>query len=98
MTSSAYYAILGPLHLVVNGESRSVRSRNMSTILATLLVKAGSVVTVEDLIDEVWEQPPARARDAIYVYISKLREELGDKSQDGVIRSQFPGYQMRVRG
>lgn len=98
MITPAYYAILGPLHMVVNGEVRSVRSRNLSIILTTLLVKAGNVVTVDDLIGEVWEQPPVRARDAIYVYISKLREQLDDKSQDGIIRSQFPGYQMRLHG
>jgi len=70
----------------------------LSIILATLLLKAGSVVSVDDLIGEVWSQPPQRARDAIYVHISKLREQLGDKSQDGVIRSQFPGYLMRPGG
>jgi DNA-binding SARP family transcriptional activator len=61
-------------------------------------VKAGKVVTVDDLIGEVWDHPPQRARDAIYVHISKLREQLGDKSQCGVVRSQFPGYLMRLHG
>ncbi|MGY5129082.1 AfsR/SARP family transcriptional regulator [Streptomyces nigrescens] len=93
-----HYAILGPLHLVVNGEPRSIRSRNLSVILATLLVKAGSIVTVDDLIGEVWAQPPQRARDAIYVHISKLRQQLGDESQGDVIWSQFPGYLMRLQG
>ncbi|MEU3987902.1 AfsR/SARP family transcriptional regulator [Streptomyces platensis] len=93
-----HYAILGPLRLVINGEPRPIRSRNLSIILATLLVKAGSIVTVDDLIGEVWAQPPQRARDAIYVHISKLRQQLGNKSQDDVIWSQFPGYLMRLHG
>ncbi|EMF01230.1 AfsR/SARP family transcriptional regulator [Streptomyces mobaraensis NBRC 13819 = DSM 40847] len=90
-----YYAVLGPLRLVVDGEPLSMRSRNLSIILTTLLVRAGSVVTVDDLIREVWTQPPQRARDAIYVNISKLRRTLGDMSQDGVLRSRYPGYVMR---
>jgi DNA-binding SARP family transcriptional activator len=61
-------------------------------------VKAGSIVTVDDLIGEVWAQPPQRARDAIYVHISKLRQQLGDKSQGDVIWSQFPGYLLRLHG
>ncbi|MEU8680398.1 AfsR/SARP family transcriptional regulator [Streptomyces sp. NPDC048611] len=93
-----HYAILGPLHLVVDGEPRSMRSRNLAIILATLLVKAGHIVTVDDLIGEVWAQPPQRARDAIYVHISKLRQQLGDTSQSDVIWSQFPGYLMRLHG
>lgn len=93
-----HYAILGPVRLVINGEPRPIRSRNLSIILATLLVKAGSIVTVDDLIGEVWAQPPQRARDAIYVHISKLRQQLGDKSQGDVIWSQFPGYLMRLQG
>ncbi|MFE1173277.1 BTAD domain-containing putative transcriptional regulator [Streptomyces sp. NPDC058773] len=97
-SSSVHYAILGPLRLVVNGEPRTIRSRNLSIILTTLLVKAGSIVTVDDLIGEVWAQPPARARDAIYVHISKLRQQLGDKSQGEVIWSQFPGYLMNLHG
>ncbi|MFI5520115.1 BTAD domain-containing putative transcriptional regulator [Streptomyces platensis] len=93
-----HYAILGPLRLVINGEPRPIRSRNLSIILATLLVKAGSIVTVDDLIGEVWAQPPQRARDAIYVHISKLRQQLSDTSQGDVIWSQFPGYLMRPHG
>jgi DNA-binding SARP family transcriptional activator len=98
MTSSLYFELLGPPRLVVDGTPRAIRSKNLSIILATLLIRSGSLVTVDELIGEVWGQPPRRARDAVYVYISKLREHLGDRSPSGPIRSQFPGYVMHVTG
>lgn len=73
-----------------------MRSRNSSVILTTLLVNAGTVVTVDDLISEVWARPPRRARDAIYVNISKLRKKLGETAQGSHLQSQFPGYVMRL--
>lgn len=94
MTHDLRFEILGPTRLVVDGRSQAIRSRNRSVILTTLLVRSGRVVSVEELIGEVWHQPPPRAREAIYVYISKLRDQLGN----GVVDSQFPGYTMPVRG
>ncbi|WP_414170122.1 AfsR/SARP family transcriptional regulator [Streptoverticillium reticulum] len=91
-----YYAVLGPLCMVANGETRSMRSRNSSVILTTLLVNVGNIVAVDDLISEVWARPPRRARDAIYVNISKLRQKLGESPQGSVLQSQFPGYVMRL--
>ncbi|CAL9343189.1 AfsR/SARP family transcriptional regulator [Streptomyces pilosus] len=94
MTSDVRFEILGPPRLVFDGRPQAIRSRNLSVILTTLLVRSGRVVSVEELIGEVWHQPPRRARDAIYVYISKLRERIGN----GAVDSQFPGYTMLVRG
>jgi SARP family transcriptional regulator, regulator of embCAB operon len=94
MTNDLRFEILGPPRLVVDGQPRAIRSRNLSVILTTLLVRSGRVVSVEELINEVWHQPPRRAREAIYVYISKLRDQIGN----GIVDSQFPGYAMNTRG
>ncbi|USX53397.1 AfsR/SARP family transcriptional regulator [Lentzea sp. HUAS12] len=94
MNPELRFEILGPPRLVAGGRPRAIRSRNLSVILTALLVRGGRVVSVEELIDEVWHQPPRRARDAIYVYISKLRDQIGD----GFVDSQFPGYALHLRG
>ncbi|WP_440902035.1 winged helix-turn-helix domain-containing protein, partial [Actinosynnema sp.] len=47
-------------------------------VLAALAVEAGRPVAVDTLLRRVWgETPPARARDALYVHITRLRRTLG---------------------
>ncbi|QUF05350.1 tetratricopeptide repeat protein [Actinosynnema pretiosum subsp. pretiosum] len=47
-------------------------------VLAALAVEAGRPVGVDTLLRRVWgETPPARARDALYVHITRLRRTLG---------------------
>jgi DNA-binding SARP family transcriptional activator/basic membrane lipoprotein Med (substrate-binding protein (PBP1-ABC) superfamily) len=46
-------------------------------VLATLLLRAGEVVTVERLVDSVWgEDPPASAHHSLEAYVSRLRRVL----------------------
>jgi DNA-binding SARP family transcriptional activator len=46
-------------------------------VLAALAVDAGHVVSLETLIDRVWGQaPPLRDRNAVYVYVARLRQRL----------------------
>lgn len=64
------FGILGPLR--VGGEA--ITAGRDRTILAMLLLQAGRIVPVEELVDAVWEeQPPATARAQLQTCVSRLR-------------------------
>ena len=44
--------------------------------LAVLLLNANRVVALDKLVDELWENPPPTAAQAVQVYVSKLRKLL----------------------
>jgi DNA-binding SARP family transcriptional activator len=92
------YQLLGPLRVVNENAGVSIRARKVEVILAALLVRRDHVVSIEDLITEVWEQdPPVRATAAVHVYISQLRKLLtqpGGKANP--IDTRAPGYLLRA--
>ncbi|MEU5671057.1 BTAD domain-containing putative transcriptional regulator [Micromonospora sp. NPDC047753] len=73
------FGILGPLR-VGGGESTVTAGRDR-IVLATLLLRAGRLVPVDELVDAVWEDnPPATARAQLQTCVSRLRRrftELG---------------------
>ncbi|MET8088840.1 BTAD domain-containing putative transcriptional regulator [Micromonospora sp. NPDC005220] len=73
------FGILGPLR-VGGGESTVTAGRDR-IVLAMLLLRAGRLVPVDELIDAVWEErPPATARAQLQTCVSRLRRrftELG---------------------
>ena len=73
------FGILGPLR-VGGGESTVTAGRDR-IVLALLLLRAGRLVPVDELIDAVWEErPPATARAQLQTCVSRLRRrftELG---------------------
>ncbi|MGV9216144.1 BTAD domain-containing putative transcriptional regulator [Micromonospora sp. RB23] len=71
------FGILGPLR-VGGGESTVTAGRDR-VVLAMLLVRAGRLVPVEELIDAVWEEnPPATARAQLQTCVSRLRRRLAE--------------------
>ncbi|RZT81470.1 DNA-binding SARP family transcriptional activator [Micromonospora violae] len=73
------FGILGPLR-VGGGESTVTAGRDR-IVLAMLLLRAGRLVPVDELVDAVWEdRPPATARAQLQTCVSRLRRrftELG---------------------
>ncbi|WP_255948287.1 AfsR/SARP family transcriptional regulator [Streptomyces odontomachi] len=64
------------------------------TVLATLLLADGRVVSDEQLADRLWdEHPPATASAQIYTYVSRLRKLFGAAA---TITRVTTGYQMNV--
>lgn len=72
----------------------AVSARKIETVLATLLVRAGQVVSVEQLVTEIWgNTPPRRATATLHVYISQVRKFLAQLvGSDSLIVTRFPGY------
>jgi DNA-binding SARP family transcriptional activator len=86
------FRILGSLQ-VVTEDGRQLRFGPRQTkVLAVLLLSAGRVLSVHDLIDAVWEgDPPATARRQIQNCVWSLRKHLA-------ILSEGPGYRILVGG
>src|SRR5690242_20286084 len=65
-------------------------------VLAVLLLHANEFVSRERLIDELWGvSPPATARKAVNVYISKLRKTLTRNGRDPIASTEG-GYRLVV--
>ncbi|CCH21760.1 AfsR/SARP family transcriptional regulator [Micromonospora lupini] len=71
------FGILGPLR--VGGGGSTVTAGRDRIVLAMLLLRAGRLVPVEELVDAVWEdRPPATARAQLQTCVSRLRRRLGE--------------------
>jgi DNA-binding SARP family transcriptional activator len=68
------FRLLGSVELRAGGRAVDIGGPRERSLVAALAVDAGRPVPVETLIDRVWGQaPPARARHALQVYVSRLR-------------------------
>ncbi|MCY7402972.1 MAG: winged helix-turn-helix domain-containing protein [Nocardioides sp.] len=83
--------LLGPVG-VDGGHVAGLAPRERA-LLARLAIDAGRVVAVDRLVDDLWgDEPPARARNALQVYVSHLRSRLGRAS----IVSRGGGYGLEL--
>ncbi|KAB8159585.1 activator protein [Streptomyces sp. 3MP-14] len=92
------YEILGPLRVVEGEDVRTLSARKTEILLAALLLRANQVVSIDQLIAEIWgETPPRRATAALHVYISQLRKFLKRPGQSrSPIVTRAPGYQFEL--
>jgi len=90
------YRILGPLEVVEGGQPVPLGSLKERMVLAVLLLHANELVSRERLIDELWGvAPPATARKAVNVYVSKLRKALAVNGWDPIATADG-GYRLVV--
>ena len=73
--------ILGPLELVVAGQTATPRSARACKLLALLAANANAAVPVDRIVDTLWTDPPDSARQQIHNVVSRLRRVLGTKGQ-----------------
>ena len=89
------FRILGPLE--VSHEGRPVRIRGVKerALLAILLLHANETVSVDRLIDELWDdRPPVTARKSLQVRVAGLRRVL----PDGILFTRGGGYSISIAG
>ena len=71
------FRLLGQVEAWRDGERVELGGRKQRAVLASLLVRAGRVVSLDQLIDDLWpEHPPARAAATVQVFVSNLRRAL----------------------
>ncbi|HEU5489912.1 MAG TPA: BTAD domain-containing putative transcriptional regulator [Gaiellaceae bacterium] len=74
-TGGMEFRVLGPLDLRLGGETVALGGGKQRAVLAVLLLRAGEVVPVERLVDEVWgDEPPPSAAHTLESYVSRLRQ------------------------
>jgi DNA-binding SARP family transcriptional activator len=87
--------ILGPL-TVVGADRFTVGGVKVRATLATLALKAGRVVSCEDLVDELWGERPLRnARNALQAHVTRLRKLL-DGHDDHALETVDGGYVLNI--
>jgi DNA-binding SARP family transcriptional activator len=67
----------------------------MRALVALLCLNAGRVVSADQLVRSLWNQPPRTASTAVQVYVSQLRKLLdGAGVGASAVRTRPPGYLM----
>jgi DNA-binding SARP family transcriptional activator/tetratricopeptide (TPR) repeat protein len=82
--------LLGPVDVIVSGEPRELHGVRRKTVLATLALHHGEVVSIGRLADIVWgARAPSTARNTLQSHVSYLRQVMDSKT---AIRARPPGY------
>jgi tetratricopeptide (TPR) repeat protein/DNA-binding SARP family transcriptional activator len=69
--------LLGPVELRAGERRTALGSTKERTVLAALAWDAGHAVSVDTLVGRVWDDSaPAKPRDALYAYVSRIRRAL----------------------
>ena len=95
------FGILGPLEVRRDGREVEVGATRQRALLALLLIHANRVVPIDRLVDDLWgAEAPARATNAVQVYVSALRRVLEPdrpaRGPSGVLLTRPPGYLLQV--
>jgi DNA-binding SARP family transcriptional activator/Tfp pilus assembly protein PilF len=90
------WGILGPLLATDDaGLPIPLPGGRLSVLLAALLTRPNQVVSVDELVDILWDgSPPAGAARTVRVYVVRLRRALGAEAERIITR--FPGYLFRA--
>ncbi|MGW7577702.1 BTAD domain-containing putative transcriptional regulator [Streptomyces sp. NPDC054765] len=69
--------VLGPICLGARDRRVGLGSDKERCILASLALSAGRPVSLETLVDRLWdERPPAKARGSVHTYVSRVRRAI----------------------
>ncbi|WP_280725928.1 AfsR/SARP family transcriptional regulator [Kitasatospora sp. MAA4] len=92
--------MLGPLSVTAGGRRITVGGARQRTILATLLLAPGRIVSVDVMVEAVWlGEPPATARTQVAICIAALRKTFkAEGFGDDLISTAHPGYQLNTAG
>jgi DNA-binding SARP family transcriptional activator len=89
------FTVLGTLRAMAEDEPAALPPKER-VVLATLLLRAGRVVSVSALATAIWDDdPPSSARNTIQGQVKRLRQALGPES--GRIVTRSPGYLIEVQ-
>ncbi|WP_328358509.1 AAA family ATPase [Mycobacterium sp. NBC_00419] len=98
---SVRIAVLGPVRAWIGSVPVELGGPRQRSLLARLVLAQGHVVSVDRLIEDLWQgEPPPKALSALQAYISHLRRVLEPDRQRRapatVILSEAPGYRLRL--
>ncbi|MFJ5921059.1 BTAD domain-containing putative transcriptional regulator [Kitasatospora sp. NPDC092948] len=89
--------LLGPVQAWRGERELELGPPQQRALLAALALRARRIVSVDELLDALWEEPPARAAAIVRTYVSRLRRVLEpDRVQPTVLVSSGSGYVLRL--
>src|SRR6266487_1572085 len=87
-----WFGLLGSFCLWHKGAEVPVPAARQRILLAALLVRAGHVVSADELCEAVWDgMPPAGAAVTLRSYVARLRRALGPVPGSRIV-TRCPGY------
>jgi predicted ATPase/DNA-binding SARP family transcriptional activator len=89
------FRLLGPVEAVRGEEALDIGGPKSRALLAYLLLRRGELVSLERLIDELWDEPPPTAAKIVRLYVSRLRKAFDDGS-GAVVVTRPAGYELRL--
>ena len=91
------FRVLGPVDVWNDGAVLPLRGAKVRELLSLLLLHRGRVVSIERLVDELWDgEPPAASTAALRVYVSRLRKLLSSAGQEALLVTHPSGYRLDV--
>jgi len=95
------FRVLGTLAVEGPAGALDLGGRRQRSVVARLLVAGGDVVSVDRLIEDLWNgEPPPRALGSLQAFVSNLRRvlepERAPRTPAQVLVSAAPGYTLRT--
>ncbi|MET9631566.1 BTAD domain-containing putative transcriptional regulator [Lentzea sp. NPDC006480] len=93
---SVEFRVLGPLEVLLDGEPVDVPAGRGRVLLATLLLRPNQFVSVDELIERLWDgEPPTvdRAHKTLQMVVTRLRQSLGAANR---VRTAGGGYRVEI--
>jgi DNA-binding SARP family transcriptional activator len=89
--------ILGPVRITTADGALELRAARERQLLALLAIQHDTVVTVERLVDEIWDGAPTdSAVAALRVHVSRLRKTLSTAQLEHLLETRPTGYLLRL--
>jgi DNA-binding SARP family transcriptional activator len=85
------FSLLGPVRAHRDGRELRLGTPQQRSTLAVLLLRAGRLVTLDELVGALWERPPETAVAAVRTYLSRLRGVLDAPSGGPRVRIDWRG-------
>ncbi|MFI0976304.1 BTAD domain-containing putative transcriptional regulator [Streptomyces sp. NPDC021093] len=97
-TPGLKFALLGPVRAWYDGTPVGLGQSKPQEVLAILLAAGGRTVSLELLVDGVWDEGdrPARAEHSVRTHVWRLRRALARHTTEPVLVTVGDGYALRV--
>jgi len=91
------FEVLGPVRVRLADQDLGTGSGRERLILAMLLFNADRMISIDQLLDALWDAaPPPTAKAQVHNAVSALRRRLRTVPGDDVLHTRLPGYLLRL--
>ncbi|MEU4559578.1 BTAD domain-containing putative transcriptional regulator [Actinoplanes sp. NPDC023936] len=94
------FGVLGPITAAGGHGDIALRGARQRAVLARLLIARGHVVPIDQLITDLWDDPPDGAMSAVRTFIADLRRALEPdrppRQPPSLLMTTPPGYVLRA--